>query len=298
MPDSSELLIAIRDNLDAIRNGMDADSFAQFDERRRALVGLSATADTPEAQEQVAQKVAALVHEYPAVEERLGGLPLRPNDASTDSPPPEAPVAGSSVAQWPSQATQHSTPTGPLGGKAGADATKVTPAQIPLTRSDAGAGRTAETSPTGHTQREPRRRHGSQWTPELRLQAFKEVLTGAIGLLLVGFTVYMAFRALNFAGDAARMSDSKDVLQLMTGLAGVVLGYYFGRVPAEARAAQAQDQAASAVERAQQIGDKGEELAAHAEAGLTTAQTRGDDRAAANLEQLRRLRAEMRAMGR
>ena len=38
------------------------------------------------------------------------------------------------------------------------------------------------------------------------------------------------------------MYDAKDVLLLLLGLAEVVVGCYFGRVPAHARASQAQEQ--------------------------------------------------------
>ena len=36
------------------------------------------------------------------------------------------------------------------------------------------------------------------------------------------------------------MEDAKDILLLLIGLAGVVIDYYFGRVPADARTTQAQ----------------------------------------------------------
>ena len=39
------------------------------------------------------------------------------------------------------------------------------------------------------------------------------------------------------------MQDAITVLTLLFGLAGVVVGYYFGRVPAEARAVEAQARA-------------------------------------------------------
>jgi hypothetical protein len=43
------------------------------------------------------------------------------------------------------------------------------------------------------------------------------------------------------------MEDAKELLATMTGLSGVVIGYYFGRVPGESRASQAQQQMATAV---------------------------------------------------
>jgi len=38
------------------------------------------------------------------------------------------------------------------------------------------------------------------------------------------------------------MEDAKALLAVMSGLSGVVVGYYFGRVPGEAHASRAQDQ--------------------------------------------------------
>lgn len=72
----------------------------------------------------------------------------------------------------------------------------------------------------------------SRWTPELILQAVKEVVTAALGLIIVIFTLGMAYRVFTYVGENEKISDSKDVLMLVLGLAGVVIGYYFGRMPA------------------------------------------------------------------
>jgi hypothetical protein len=91
------------------------------------------------------------------------------------------------------------------------------------------------------------------WTPEKKLIAFKEGVTAVIGVILVGFTIHLARKAFGYVGDQAKISDAKDILMLMLGLAGVVVGYYFGRVPADARAAQAQEQANTATAQAEQV---------------------------------------------
>jgi hypothetical protein len=92
------------------------------------------------------------------------------------------------------------------------------------------------------------------WTPEHYIQAFKEIITAALGLLVVIYTVTMAAKVFTYVGEEEKISDAKDILLLVMGLAGVVIGYYFGRVPADARAAQAQEQANTATAQAQQIG--------------------------------------------
>ena len=75
------------------------------------------------------------------------------------------------------------------------------------------------------------------------IQGFKEVVTALLGLMVVLYTLLLAGTALGYAGDATKMSNAKDILLLVLGLAGVVIGYYFGRVPADARATQAGEQA-------------------------------------------------------
>ena len=90
------------------------------------------------------------------------------------------------------------------------------------------------------------------------LQVFKEVVTATLAIVIVGFTIYLAVRAFGMAGDATRMEDAKDLLAFMAGFAGVVVGYYFGRVPADARASQAQEQVGQAMsEKEQAMGKMG-----------------------------------------
>ncbi len=74
----------------------------------------------------------------------------------------------------------------------------------------------------------------------------KEILTGCIGLMIVGMTLFVALIAVLSARNATVFAAAKDVLIVLTGLVGVVLGYYFGRMPADARAEQAQSEANAA----------------------------------------------------
>lgn len=91
------------------------------------------------------------------------------------------------------------------------------------------------------------------WTPEQKIQAFKEVVTAILGVLVVGYTLYLAWNTFSYVGQQQKMTDAKDVLMLVLGLAGVVIGYYFGRVPADARATQAQVQANAATAQTEQV---------------------------------------------
>lgn len=103
------------------------------------------------------------------------------------------------------------------------------------------------------------------------IQIFKEVVTALIAILLVWTTISLVRALLGTIGDPSRFNQAKDILSMMTGLLGVVLGYYFGRIPAEARAAQAQEQVAQAIQKGEQamaqskqMGERAEELAEQA----------------------------------
>jgi hypothetical protein len=94
---------------------------------------------------------------------------------------------------------------------------------------------------------------GSRWTPELIIQAFKELITAVFGVLILVFTLILAKRTLGFVNNPEQVTQAKDILLLMLGLAGVVVGYYFGRVPADARANQALEKADLATSHAGQV---------------------------------------------
>jgi len=91
------------------------------------------------------------------------------------------------------------------------------------------------------------------WTPELIIQAFKEIITAVLGIIVVAYTIYFALNTLNYIGKEPYMTDAKDVLMLMLGIAGVVIGYYFGRIPGDARAAQAQENANEATAKTEKV---------------------------------------------
>ncbi len=98
----------------------------------------------------------------------------------------------------------------------------------------------------------------SQWTPEQIIQLVKELVCATLGIFLIVFTVLMANNAFSMVGDSAKLSNAKDLLLLLLSLSGVVLGYYFGRTPADARANQAIKQATVATAHSHELGSKAE----------------------------------------
>jgi hypothetical protein len=106
-----------------------------------------------------------------------------------------------------------------------------------------------------------RKERSRQWTPNMKLMLLKEVVSAVLGLTVVGFTVYLAAQTFLFVGNQTKMSDGRDLLTLMLGVSGVVLGYYFGRVPADAAAAQAQQQSQEATVKMAQMGGQQQAMA-------------------------------------
>lgn len=93
----------------------------------------------------------------------------------------------------------------------------------------------------------------SGWTPELIIQGFKELVTALFGMMILVFTLVLAGKTFGYISDPEQIAKAKDILLLLLGLAGVVVGYYFGRVPADARAGLAQAQADVASTHAGQV---------------------------------------------
>ena len=103
------------------------------------------------------------------------------------------------------------------------------------------------------------------WTPEQKIQGFKELVTAILGVLVLVCTLFLAGWTFCYVGEQPKMTNAKDVLQILLGVAGVVIGYYFGRVPADARAVQAQEQANAATAQTEQISAQAQEAAGQVE---------------------------------
>jgi hypothetical protein len=88
------------------------------------------------------------------------------------------------------------------------------------------------------------------------LTSFKEIVTAIMALAIAGFTLYMLLSAFATAGRIASADTTKpiedafarekDILLYSLSLFGAVIGYYFGRVPAELHASRAEAQTAHA----------------------------------------------------
>ncbi|MGI8587378.1 MAG: CHAT domain-containing protein [Chloroflexia bacterium] len=78
---------------------------------------------------------------------------------------------------------------------------------------------------------------------DLQAQRLKEWVAGILAVVLVLGTMALAGYSIIWRDGS---EGSKNILLILSPLCGVVLGYYFGRIPADARAAQAQDTAKQA----------------------------------------------------
>jgi hypothetical protein len=79
-----------------------------------------------------------------------------------------------------------------------------------------------------------------------RMLVGRELITNILGALVVLVTLVIAIVTIFSVGNASTYAAAKDVLLFMNGLVGVVLGYYFGRVPGDARADKAESEAKKA----------------------------------------------------
>lgn len=154
---------------------------------------------------------------------------------------------------------------------------------------------------------DPNNANERRWSSEQWIQLIKESVTALVGLAIVLYTLYIAGQTFVFVGDEKKIADAKDVLLLLLGLAGVVVGYYFGRVPADARTTQAQQHADAANARAEQVSARAEAAADQVDAILDKASepaAAGARRAAAGAgeaqappeEELKRVRDTLRGI--
>ena len=275
MPDAFDLLAAIRDSRDDIQDALDPGEVAAFTRRRDELGARARTSKGPDDMEELAAEVRALIDDYPAVRLVLQRHAPDLIEPSAGSGRREPAAAKGRPDDRDDTSTRHTTMAGPP------------PTPETATPIQGGVQSTTDER-SGARSGAP----GSAWTPEVKLQALKEAIAAAIGVVIVGVTVYLAVLTFQRAGDQTKLTDSKDILQLMLGLAGVVLGYYFGRIPGDARAAQAQGQAVAASEHAGRVAAKGEELATRVDQAVATRGAASDEDAAA----IQQLRAELRAL--
>jgi hypothetical protein len=164
----------------------------------------------------------------PAEAEATPVEPAEPAATSRSRPAKSAPPAGSPPAD--SLPVNGDDGNGDNGDDGNGDEGEAPEASPPATRSRPGR------RPAAPAKRAPA---GRSWSPEVVLQVGKEVVTAIIALVIIGSTVALVARSFGLIGNAGHITQAKDLLTIMLGLAGAVLGYYFGRVPAEARATTA-----------------------------------------------------------
>lgn len=86
-----------------------------------------------------------------------------------------------------------------------------------------------------------------------QIATWKEILTGVLGILIVLATLITVIFTIASVNNQTAFSAAKDVLLFMNGLVGVVLGYYFGRVPADVRADKAESETRTANRSREQV---------------------------------------------
>src|SRR5205807_3082137 len=81
---------------------------------------------------------------------------------------------------------------------------------------------------------------------ERKIAIGKELITGMMGVAIITVTLIVVFIAIFSVNNTGTYAAAKDVLLYLNGLVGVVLGYYFGRVPGDMRAEKAASDARDA----------------------------------------------------
>ncbi len=264
MPDATDWIANIESHKAEIRDALTPADFKAFEDRCYALTDELAGGADPK---KVAAGLRKLLRDYPPAA-ALVGLKVPAETAEASEPPPEgippgepADPAAVSVAPAPPKppiSPPPAVPSRPISNQ-GVAPMSITPpnAQPP----SAGLSK-----------------------PENFILVFKEVVTAIIAVLIALTTLVTVLNLVPMLGDSDKMTQGKELLSVLTGLFGVVLGYYFGRVPADARAAQAQEQAAKATQqgeqaaahsdmvsaRAEELADQAKELVSQVQSGPTT----------------------------
>ncbi|RZU76714.1 hypothetical protein EV384_5389 [Micromonospora kangleipakensis] len=256
------LVEALRTKRDAVLRAVPEDHRAAFGQRIDELT--AAANERPESEAETLEQAMALLDEYPSAKSALraaepGLFPGR------DRTPPAAagfPPPGNGAAIVPPPRRPPASPAlGPVGG-------------------DSGGGHGGS---------------GLGGRSTIDLQWVRELTATVLALMIVGLTLWMALKALGVVGDTAKAPGVKDLLNALLNLAGVVIGYYFGRVPAEAHAAAAAQRADAAVTDRDRMRIEAHRIADemdHVERASAIATARGDQAAVGDLRPLRdRLRA-------
>lgn len=284
-----------------LRTALAADDWEEFD--RRLAEVIDRAKQRPSEDIRIGEDLIALVGDYPAVAALLNreNPSLFPDPNKPTAPPnpvtPRVDETGTTRADIADKARSPAASSHPEHGPP-EPATPSTAASAPDPNMTDSASLAAQGWPAMPANIQPPAQDRS-WTPDQWLQLIKELVAATLGVLLVSYTVYAAQKSFNVAGDQTKGAYAKDILTILVGLAGVVLGYYFGRTPADARAAQAGKQAQQATTQAEAVKAKGDEIAAQLDNLVSTSQTRsGDAQFDQQIANLQRARDELRLLSR
>lgn len=256
MSNATDLIALIESRKGDLRAALPAADYQAFEQRYYDLTdALTAGGD----EQQVGAGLLALLQEYPAAAALL--------EAPEATAPPSTPEAVEAA----------EAPHPPLkaeveveGIPPGAETTPVPPVPlppptppparpIPLPSVPQGVPAMNDNPPDTQPADSARAR------AETFILIFKEVVTAIIAILIALTALLLVFNLVPMLGDPAKMTQGKELLSIITGLFGVVLGYYFGRIPADARAAQAQEQAVKATQQGEQAAARSDMVSARAE---------------------------------
>lgn len=276
MSNATDLIALIESRKADLRAALPPADYQAFEQRYYDLTDALTTGGD---EQQVGADLLALLQEYPAAAALLE-VPA-PEASEAPAPPPASP---------PAPAAAEAPPPPPKaeveveGIPPGAETTSVVPVPLPTPPP------ARPVSPPPVPQGVPAMNDNppaTQPTDSARAKAetfiliFKEVVTAIIAILIAVTALLLVANLVPMLGDPAKMTQGKELLSTITGLFGVVLGYYFGRIPADARAAQAQEQAVKATQqgeqaaarsdmvsaRAEELADQAKELVSQAQAG-------------------------------
>lgn len=239
------LIKAVQDGMRSNRTGMrseEAEAFeSQLNEVAQAAMDNSVDAGA------VGARLVALLRDYPGI----SGI-LAETDSTVRAVLQPASPSAQNPAHTPESASTPASPPAVAGPRQ----------EPPVDRSEMGSGIAMADAADGHSatgdaagtapQRAgdgpagggdaaaPRRSDG-RWT--VSGQTVRELFAGLLACAVVGAMLAVALGALGQVGNGDNVQQAKDLLTVLIGPAGVVLGYYFGRAPAETAAAQASQRA-------------------------------------------------------
>ena len=247
MPNATDLIANIEAHKADLQKALTAKQYKAFEERYYALTDeLTGGADP----EQVAADLLTLLHDYPPAAALLG---VDPAGVAGGEAPAAGVLADEPEEGIPPAELQHQAAESAAIAASVASAAVRPPPSAPIVPIP-----TQGVTPMSATPPDSQSPAPGLSKAESFILIFKEVVTAIIALLIALTTLLLVLYLVPLLGSADKMTQGKELLSILTGLFGVVLGYYFGRIPADARAAQAQVQAAKAVQQ-------GEQAAAHSD---------------------------------